>query len=194
MDINCEAELTEAQHKEAEKAKTDEAYHDAHRKVPKKEDNFNFITTPTNREDYPYDKLTKTGQGQKAALKEDHDQYIIVIPFSAGPKFYQSYTILKQDVMAFLDSFQIEKENYRISFPSECLIKKVQDYQTLWPFFIKGTAPPLQNFLLWQQTFLIDEKLVLNFLSVNINYQSWIIAAYHCGAVENNTARIARAL
>ncbi|KAK0495620.1 hypothetical protein EDD18DRAFT_1354121 [Armillaria luteobubalina] len=226
MDINRKAELAEAQHREAKKAKNDEAYRDAHRKVLKREDNFNFVTTPMNREEYPYDKLTKAGQfaplppskntftdaaypkihipfrklvedlsrGQKAALKEDHEQYIVVIPFGAGPKFYQSYTTLKQDVVAFLDGFQIEKGDYRISLPSECLSKKVQDYQTPWPFFIEGAATLLQNFLLWQQTFPIDKKLVLNFLPVDINFQSWVIATYRCGAVKNDTARIARAL
>ncbi|KAK0464039.1 hypothetical protein IW261DRAFT_1427508 [Armillaria novae-zelandiae] len=133
-------------------------------------------------------------RGQKTMLMEEHNQYIAVIPFGAGPKFYQSYTMLKQDVLAFLDGFQIEKGDYRISLPSEHLAKKVHDYQMLWPFFIKGAAPPFQNFLLWQQTFPIDEKLVLNFIPININHQSWVIATYRCGAVENDPARTAKAL
>lgn len=127
-------------------------------------------------------------------LMEEHDQYIAVIPLGAGPKFYQSYTTLKQDVSAFLDGFQIEKGDYRISLPSERLAKKVRDYQTPWPFFIEGAAPPFRNFLLWQQTFPIDEKLVLNFIPIDINHQSWVIATYRCGAVENDPARIAKAL
>ncbi|KAK0429610.1 hypothetical protein EV421DRAFT_1745329 [Armillaria borealis] len=226
MDIDSEAALA-AKQKEVAAALNAEAYHDTHRKVWKREDNFNFITTPTNREDYPYDKVAKTGQittlpavsktpftdaayprlhipfrkltedlsrGQKVALQEEHDQYIVVIPFSAGPKFYQNYTTLKQDVTAFLDGLQIERGDYRISLPSECLAKKTHDYQTTWPFFIEGAAPPLWKFLLWQQTFPIDEKLVLNFLPVDTNHQSWVIATYRCGAVENNGARITKAL
>ncbi|KAK0241002.1 hypothetical protein EDD85DRAFT_992327 [Armillaria nabsnona] len=226
MDVDSEAALA-AKQKEAAAALNAEAYRDAHRKVRKREDNFNFVTTPTNREDYPYHKVAKTGQittlptvsktpfnntaypklhipfrkltedlsrGQKVALQEEHDQYIAVIPFGAGPKFYQNYTTLKQDVSAFLDGLQIKMGDYRISLPLERLAKKTRDYQTPWPFFIEGTAPPLRKFLLWQQMFPIDEKLVLNFIPVDTNHQSWVIATYRCRAVENNSARITKAL
>ncbi|KAK0478995.1 hypothetical protein IW261DRAFT_1420325 [Armillaria novae-zelandiae] len=106
--------------------------------------------------------------GQKTVLRNKHQSFIAVIPFGAGPKFYQSYLTLKQDTKAFLDGLKVDKGNYKISIPkSNWNGKKTRDYQTPWLFFIENVAPPLREYLLWQQTFPIDEKLVLSFIPVN---------------------------
>lgn len=125
--------------------------------------------------------------GQKVVLQNENEAFIAVVPFGAGLKFYQSYMTLKQDMKAFLDDLQIEKGNFKISIPkTEWSTKKTRDYQTPWPFFIENTAPPLHNYLLWQQTFPIDNKLVLNFLPVDSSKQSWVITTYRCHFIEND--------
>ncbi|KAK0504205.1 hypothetical protein EDD18DRAFT_490626 [Armillaria luteobubalina] len=133
--------------------------------------------------------------GQKTVLRNEHASFIAVIPFGAGPKFYQSYTTLKQDAKAFLDGLKVETGNYKISIPkSNWNGKKTRDYQTPWPFFIENAAPPLREYLLWQQTFPIDEKLVLSFIAVDPNRQSWVIATYRSHCVENDKAIMADVL
>ncbi|KAK0460628.1 uncharacterized protein EV420DRAFT_1533214 [Desarmillaria tabescens] len=53
--------------------------------------------------------------GQKTVLRQESSAFLAVIPYGAGPKFYQTYTMLKQDVKAFIDNLQVEKGNYKIS-------------------------------------------------------------------------------
>ncbi|KAK0468821.1 hypothetical protein IW261DRAFT_1517503 [Armillaria novae-zelandiae] len=125
--------------------------------------------------------------GQKSVLQRESEAYIVVIPFGAGPKIYQLYTTLKQDVKAFLDVLDIEKGSFKISIPKmEWKATKIRDYQSPWPFFIENASQPLRKFLLWQQTFPISDKLVLNFLAVDPSKQSWVIATYRSHFVEND--------
>ncbi|KAK0506515.1 hypothetical protein EDD18DRAFT_1097789 [Armillaria luteobubalina] len=104
--------------------------------MPKKDDNFHFISTPLGGNGFPYDKNTKA------------------VPPSAHPWTHQPHSQMQKD-------------------------------EGLPNTFIENAAPPLREFLLWQQTFPINKKLILNFLPIEPNRQSWVIATYCLHFIKN---------
>ncbi|KAF9018686.1 hypothetical protein BDZ89DRAFT_1073624 [Hymenopellis radicata] len=164
------------------------------------------VTTglPTEQDKFPYDKLAF----QEASKPEmTPDGCSMAVTQAAYPKIYWYADNPRADLALkeFLNAIDFAKKGSPRPFlPFETKEpKKGRDGETRakrsafekpWPIVIEGIAEEFREYLLWQQTFATQSRIVWNFVPFDPESLPWIIGSYQGNIVSDDKDDIAEAL
>ncbi|KAJ7464561.1 hypothetical protein FB451DRAFT_1403231 [Mycena latifolia] len=132
-------------------------------------------------------------EGQLELIKADPGNYLAVLPQGAGRKYYQEHPHANRAVQAFLESLDLDTEDINVALPMAQRPAK-HDFDGPWPMILTGFSDELMNFLLWYQTFFVNEKLAFSIVPFNPAAQCWVVMTISSDAVRNDQRTKAKVL
>ncbi|KAG6895685.1 hypothetical protein C0992_013296 [Termitomyces sp. T32_za158] len=114
----------------------------------------------------------------RAKVEDNPDEFLAVLPFGAGSKLYADNPSINISILNFLTSLGIQEN------PSDLQLAKARwrakpkgksDFQTPWTLLLSSFSEDLKTFLLWQQTFTVDQVVTFNVVPFDKSLRSWVI-------------------
>ncbi|KAF8891530.1 hypothetical protein CPB85DRAFT_1441015 [Mucidula mucida] len=154
----------------------------------------------------PWNHLTAAfADPLRQAIMASPESFVAVIPLGAGPKWYADNPRADLMLKEFLNAIEFKKKGSPRSFlPFETKEpKKGKDgeiwlkrsaFEKPWPVVIEGIAEEFRDYLLWQQTFATQSRIMWNFVPFDPKSLPWIIGSYQGNIISNDKDNIAEAL
>ncbi|KAK0462143.1 hypothetical protein IW261DRAFT_1576490 [Armillaria novae-zelandiae] len=176
---------------------------------------------PTATDQFPYDKLTRSGEvpvtlpaGSAVPYTDATYLHVFIpwnhitaaVPFGAGPKFYANNRRADLLLKTFLEMLDFpEKGKLTVFFPlEEKEDKKGRNreegrskrsaFDKPWPLVITGFSEDFGKFLLWNQCFATTSHSVWNLIPFNPRGLAWTITAFQGNVISNDPELIAEVL
>jgi hypothetical protein len=131
--------------------------------------------------------LANVAKQQSDIIKASSNDYIAIIPFGAGNRFFDSQPKASQHILEFLngldfgtlDSDGNARQALELITP-DALDKggekgHTKEFVKPWAMFLANAATDIRNYLLWQQTFPISRDIVFHALPFDKNLMTWVI-------------------
>ncbi|KAJ7727578.1 hypothetical protein B0H16DRAFT_1428949 [Mycena metata] len=144
----------------------------------------------------PFPRLTQNmSPGQVQGIEAAPKQYIALLPHGTGRSFYQRRPHANREAKAFIESFDLDTDGIDIALPiAHHPGKKPRDFDGPWPMILSGASPELRDFLLWYQTFAVNENVTFHAIAFNLDAEDWVIMTISGDAVHPDARSIAKAL
>lgn len=125
----------------------------------------------------PFDDLVRNlAEEQVNQIKGNPGNYIAIIPFGAGKKFYDENPTSRQQILKMLVGFGFSgNEELELAAPIPRTPNKNRKFEGPWPMLLKNASAELRAYLLWQQTFAVKADVAFNAISFDMSIQSWVI-------------------
>jgi hypothetical protein len=115
------------------------------------------------------------------------EDYIAIVVFNAGNKYFREYPNANLDVKRFIESLGLPDKEVTVAKPvSKNKPNQRRDFEKPWTMILAGAGAELKNFLLWHQTFAVTPTLAFNALPFNKEAQSWVIMNVSGDAVSDS--------
>ncbi|KAJ6606990.1 hypothetical protein B0H10DRAFT_1956616 [Mycena sp. CBHHK59/15] len=131
-----------------------------------------------------------TAASQVEAALEDPDHHLLIIPFLAGPHFFQRYCNAPTDITKALEG--ITGPNGLVIVPPTAAEKIKSDcdnkYNAPLAMFGRTASRAIHNTLLRHSTFPISKSLAVHVLPIDTDKRSWTMGLYKCNMAGNDEA------
>lgn len=146
----------------------------------------------------PYSKLVANLDKHIVELIEAKpDDYLAVVPYSAGNSYYNEHPRANSEILAFIKSLCIGEATPNLSIAKASPRNKVntkRDFEKPWSMILSGASTELRTYLIWQQTFASHPDITFSILPFDKSLQSWVIMNISGDAVANTPEAKALAL
>ncbi|KAJ3511621.1 hypothetical protein NLJ89_g3991 [Agrocybe chaxingu] len=133
------------------------------------------------------DLLANLDMALQTQIKENPENFLAVVPFGAGNKFFKANPDVNKRVRDFVATLGYNNNGLSVhkAEPQDKPSDK-RDFEKPWAMILRANDPDLCSYLVWQQTFAIDRTLAFNIVPFDKNLKPWVIANYCGDAVANN--------
>jgi len=122
-------------------------------------------------------------------VTEAPDDYIAIVVFGAGNKYFREHPTANLEVRRFIKSLGLPDQDVTIAKPApKNKPNQKRDFEQPWTMIMAGAEPELRNFLLWHQTFVVTPTLAFSALPFDKGVQSWVIMNISGDAVNDSQA------
>ncbi|KAF7333827.1 hypothetical protein MVEN_02339600 [Mycena venus] len=121
--------------------------------------------------------LQNMAKSQADPIKANPGEYLAVVPYNAGKKFYEDNPHANRETKAFIESLAtgtIDVSGIDIALPI-AYHKPKRDSDGPWPMILTGAKADLARFLTWHQTFSVTRRLTFNVVPFDPDVESWVI-------------------
>ncbi|KAF8143123.1 hypothetical protein K438DRAFT_1634240 [Mycena galopus ATCC 62051] len=121
------------------------------------------------------------------------DKELAIVPFGTGADFYKDNPHTNQEVTKFLHSLLYDTTTIRVSM----LMAKSKpkcSFNRPWPIILTGAGDDLAEFLCWNQTFSIHDKLTFNVVPFDRTIESWVVMIIDSDTVSKEKCAMAKVL
>ncbi|KAK0479350.1 hypothetical protein IW261DRAFT_1420067 [Armillaria novae-zelandiae] len=162
---------------------------------------------------FPYDKLSCSGESPETLLLDicadiaaSPENFIVAVPFGAGPKFYEDNHRADLLLKTFLEGLDFpDKGKLTVFFLLEMKEdKKGQNreegqsrksaFDKPWPLIITGFSTDFRRFLLWNQCFAMALQSIWNLVPFNLKALAWTITAFQGNVINDDPDLLTEAL
>ncbi|KAF8957774.1 hypothetical protein BDZ97DRAFT_84951 [Flammula alnicola] len=120
--------------------------------------------------------LANLNEDQANLVKENPSDFIAIVPFEAGDKYYKENPNCNTEILKFIRSLGYpDNEHVDIAKPVPRNKAGKKQFDPPWAMIMSGASSALSNFLLWHQTFAVRPDLAFNALPFDPDLQSWVI-------------------
>jgi hypothetical protein len=128
-------------------------------------------------------------------IKAAPADHIAILPHGGGRNFYQQRPHANREVVAFLETIDLVTGDIDVALPYAFKVaKQGRDFDGPWPMILTGASDDLKAFLLWHQTFSVNDKLTFHAIPFDLDVESWVIMTISGDAVRDDARSKAKAL
>jgi hypothetical protein len=133
--------------------------------------------------------LTNLDEELVKVVTEAPEDYLAIVVFGAGSKYFREHPNANLDVLRFVKSLGFPDTEVTVAKPApKNKPNQKRDFDKPWTMIMAGAGNELKNFLLWHQTFAVTPSLAFNVLPFDGITQSWVVMNISGNAVKNSEA------
>ncbi|KAJ7143650.1 hypothetical protein C8R46DRAFT_1132648 [Mycena filopes] len=136
----------------------------------------------------PFSILTgKMNPAQVEGIAGAPEDHVALLPHGAGRAFYQRRPHANREVLKFLETLDLDTDGIDVALPiAHHTGKQGRDFDGPWPMILTGASEELKAFLLWYQTFAVNESLTFHAISFDLEVECWVIMTISGHAVRDD--------
>ncbi|KAJ7890405.1 hypothetical protein B0H13DRAFT_2040175 [Mycena leptocephala] len=141
-----------------------------------------FTNAQFERIAVPFSRLTRNMPDDVVEMVGSTHNTLAVVPFGPGAEFYKNNPHANRDVEKFLHSLLYDTNGVQVSMPLAKHTPKGA-FDGPYPMILTGCSEDLAKFLVWNQTFSINDKLTFNVFPFDPSLVSWVVMTISGDAV-----------